>query len=182
LSNKPLDHPIISSVIAGIILWIIAWLAGYIPVFWKWLNNLINSIYTFTTQDISIPLWLIILISIPLLKLSFKSISKSISSNQTEHNMFMSNQGEVQIVVEEDEEIKLSTQEDRVMRLFIEADGKSIKPDHLTYKLNTSNLKVEQILEALIDKELIESYRSPMYGTSFGLTREGRDYMMGNEF
>lgn len=179
LNGKPLEHPIISSVIAGIVLWALAWMGGVMPLIWQWLTEAVTTIYNFFTEDIPIPLWLLIIISTPIILWLYNLISSAIKS---ENDNPIIQSGDVSIVAEEDDTITLSQREERVMLLFIEADGKSIKPDHLTYRLNTSTLKIEQVLEALVDKGLIEAYRNIYHGTSFGLTRIGRDFMMGNEF
>lgn len=188
MSAKLHEHPVISSVIAGMVLWAIAWIGGYLLPFWQWVKEIANIFYIFITQDISMPLWVFIFATIPFVIWLYNLITKqgAKENKQGEKIILHSNADEIKKEIEDDirkkNTIELSSQEDKLMRLFIEADGRFMKPDTMTHKLNTSNLKLDQILESLVDKGLVKPNYNAVRGTSFGLTREGRDHMMGNEF
>ena len=176
--NNLLKHPIISAVIAGLILSFLAWLAGFLPSTWQWIKNAGNTIYSVVSYDITLPLWLMVLISIPLLKWTYHIVTRHQGTHvETKKDSLNHEESTTRVVT-----IKLTEDEQRVMRQLVSADGKAVKPDHIRYHTGLPNLKIDQILEALAEKKLIDISNNAFNGTSIWLTREGRDLMIGNEY
>ena len=181
LSSKLLEHPIVSTVIGGLVLSFLAWLTGYLPVLWQWIKDIFTSIYTFSTQDIVLPLWLVVLISIPFilraygflknLNIKYKQKPNNSVSSQEQHTSQKNTSPQF-----------LSSDEINVMKLLVKKDGNSIAPHDIKYSLQIPMLKIEQIVESLEIKQFIEIHHNEFDGTSIWLTRPGRDYMMGNEY
>jgi len=171
-----IKHPVISSVVAGLILSFLAWIGGFIPGIWTWVKQVSEFVWLIFTYELLIPLWLLAFISAPIVvwfagfmyaritKFSGDSVSTSPSLASREKT------------------IELTDDENEVMQLFVQADGRSLDINFLKYSLGFSNLKIEQILEVLEEKQLIEVHNNYIHGTKFSLTRIGRDYMIGNKY
>lgn len=176
--NNLLKHPIISAVVAGLILSFLMWLSGFLPDIWQWIKSTINTLYSVVSHEITLPLWLVILISVPLFKCLYEKYAKYQNSKSLSKNTELNNTDSTM----ENSPIRLTDDEQRVMKLLVSADGKPVKPDHIRYHTGFPNLKIEQILETLEEKDLIKIYHNDFNGTNISLTRAGRDLMIGNEY
>lgn len=172
-----LKHPVIAAIIASLILSFLAWVGGFVPIIWQWLKDSAASIYSFIIQDISLPLWLLVIISLPLTIWSYNKIASYVfNKNKINSSDIQSNYGS------DTAPIILSDDERRIMTLFINADGKSLQAHHIKYTTRMPALKIEQIIEALEKKDLIEMHSNYIDGESLWLTKRGRDFMIGNEY
>jgi len=149
--NKLLKQPVISAVVAGIILSIITWFVGLAPAIWELLKNTATSLYIFINQEISLPLWLLIFIFVPFIKWAYKVLTTYLRKNDSINSNVAS-----QLSFKKKDFIHLAEDEYRIMRLFIDADGESLNSRQIKYKTSMSILKVEQIIEVLEEKNLLE--------------------------
>lgn len=171
--NKILKHPVISAIVASLIISFLTWLARFSTSALQWLGDMTKSTYLFITQDISLPLWLLIAILIPLIKSAYELIR-----SHTRKDIALTH-------VRTDTDytsINLTDDEQRIMKIFIEADGKPLKASHIKYTTRMPSLRIEQIIEVLEEKDLIEIHSNYIDGESLWLTRLGRDFMIGNAY
>jgi predicted transcriptional regulator len=76
----------------------------------------------------------------------------------------------------------LSNDEVNLLNLIVNKDGQAVTYNYITSNLQIKKLKAEQIVEALSELELIESYENNFEGTQTYLTEKGRDFILGNDF
>jgi hypothetical protein len=174
--KEPFKHPVISSVVAGLILSFLAWIGGFIPGMWTWIKQVAEFVWLMFTYELLIPLWLLIPISAPLIVWLARATHARISRSSGD------SAGSNTSLAAREKTIELTDDENEVMQLFIQADGRSLDANFLKYSLRFSTLKIEQIIEVLEEKQLIEIHNDYIHGTKFFLTRTGRDFMIGNKY
>ena len=161
--KKLLEHPIISSVIAGLILLIIP--TQFISLFWNWLKNIPSIIFDFFSIGIEIPLWILIPISLFVLIRLLKIIRKH-TYNREEDLIINDNSSN------KDELPQLSSIEEQLLQVFVSEDGSYLKVGFIMMKLNTTNLRLGQVLESLIHKNLLMAHKQRYEETLFSLTNK----------
>jgi hypothetical protein len=159
--NQILKHPIISSVIAGLILYISTQVEGFWSSVWNILCVIfIKAIYIFEIQ-VSLPLWIIFPIFI---LLAFEAVKRLFFASKRPKNR------------------DLSKEEINILNLIVKKDGEAVSYFDITTNLKIRYFEAEQIIEALSELKLIESYENAFDGIQIYLTIEGRDFILGNKF
>ena len=84
--NKVLNHPVIAAVVAGLILSFLGWFTGVLPDIFLWLKEMVSSLVGFLTVPITLHLWVLVLISIPLLTWVVKYFRKYTNKTSSTNN------------------------------------------------------------------------------------------------
>lgn len=159
--KKILEHPIIAGVIAGLILYISTQGDG----FWSSVLSFLSSVFFKTLNifqtEITIPIWVVLLASIPLVLCLIKTFL---------------------YVTKESKSRNLTTEEINLLKFIVSKDGQALGYNEITINLEIRKLIAEQIVEALSELELIETYKNNFDGTQIYLTEKGRDFILGNKF
>lgn len=159
--KKILEHPIIAAVIAGLILFVLTQVDG----FWSSVLSFLSSVFFKTLNifqtEINIPVWVVLLASIPLVLCLIKNFL---------------------FVTKKSKNRNLTTEEINLLKFIVSKDGQTLGYNEITINLQIRKLIAEQIVEALLELELIETYENNFDGTQIYLTEKGRDFILGNKF
>jgi uncharacterized membrane protein len=108
------------------------------------------------------------------------SIYKSISTPQEKEIQNISQSYAAED--EELEEVTLTDEEIEFLKLLIKKDGQAVDISDIKYKLSYPKLQADQIIESLSNLGLVRAHNNYMHGLQVNLTREGRDYVLGNKY
>ena len=159
--KKKLEHPIIAAVIAGLILYISTQVDGFWSSVLSFLSSVFFNTFNIFQTEISIPVWVVLLASIPLILCLIK--------------IFL-------YVTKKSKNRNLTTEEINLLKFIVSRDGQVLGYNEITINLQIRKLIAEQIVEALSELELIETYENNFDGTQIYLTEKGRDFILGNKF
>jgi DNA-binding MarR family transcriptional regulator len=159
--KKIFEHPIISAVVAGLILYIATQVDGFWSSVWKFLSSVLLKTLNILQTEVSIPLWVVLLASILLILGLIKFLL---------------------FVTKKPKNRDLNSEEISLLELIVIKDGQALDYNEITSKLKVKKLIAEQIVEALSELELIETYENNFDGSQIYLTEKGRDYILGNKF
>lgn len=178
--NKILNHPVIAAVVASLILSFLGWFSGVLPDIFLWLKKMGSSLVGFLTIPITLHLWVLVLISIPLLTLVFKYFRKHTNkTNSTKNDQVDYEPVKNQV---EPKPISLTDEEVSTLKLLVQKDGAPAEYSDFKYQLRIPKLQAEQILESLTELGLVKVHYNYVYGTKIYLTKKGRDFVIGNKY
>ena len=69
--------------------------------------------------------------------------------------------------------------ENLILRLLAQADGSWVHFDDLAQAAQERRLRLQPVVERLVNLGLIHPHEDPTYGVRFSLTRSGRDLLIG---
>lgn len=178
--KKILEHPIISAVIAGLILSSLGLVTGVLETAWAWLMDSAIQLFSFLATSVEVPLWILLIISIPLLSLLIRgSIWLFKKLLDTDSAVRGSN---IENLSAAPEEVTLTEDEYSILRLLVQKDGAPAEYSDFKYQLQIPKLRAQQMLESLIGLGFVKVHDDWVRGTQIYLTREGRDFVIGNKY
>jgi hypothetical protein len=159
---------VISGVTSTIVASILTWLFEFWPIVWSFLHESVVWIWEISTYTIPVPVSLIIGL---VLYLSYSTYS--LNSKSTEVDVLLVDKADDQL---QSIQLQLSEIELKLLRVLAAADGKWLRIEHVSSRIEASHLLTEQILEKLLSKELIFESLNYISGSTYRLSSLGRDY------
>lgn len=65
-----------------------------------------------------------------------------------------------------------------VLAWLVKADGRDLSVEVLSGRIQKSRLRTQSALERLIEADLVQQYRNIVHGSTYGLTRKGRELLI----
>lgn len=127
-------------------------------------------------QEVSIPVWVIVLFSIVLLVLVFRmmfSSRKSVIGNRLQENLHL-DAYKIQPITAELENTA-SEHEELVIKILARADGQPVLLEKLSNQMNASRLRASQVLDSMQKQGSIQVEHGYNQATCYTLTSMGRD-------
>jgi hypothetical protein len=165
-----LRNSILATVIGGLILSFILWLIGLLPAILDRLWAIFRKFGGFIAGEASIPTWLLGLLVI----LAFSGAMVFLKRIFPTRKMELQKESSISLK----QKVELSELERKVLLVLARADGDAIYLDSISRSVGENRLRTTKALESLFDKKLISDRHNAIYGTSFVLSRSGRDLVI----
>lgn len=181
--SEVLRNPIVGTVVGGLILSFLVWLVRILfPPLWGWIKDIAIVLVGFFTTGITLPIWLVCGLSFGwvLLIVTRRSRPKSrhpAMPTQDLHGPATEAQKPVEVWPP-----VLNEFERKIIAILASEDGERLTSKQLASQISTSNLRVEQALESLMSKGLVDRSRNYAYGDFYFLSPSGRDLAIQLEF
>lgn len=169
--SHPVREGILATVVGGLILAGLGKLTGVVPQAWDlvwrpvlWLVHGAAQRYSLT---LPLLVWLVLGVSALLLLLRF--VRRQLRSNIAQFEA-----GTEQLA----KEPSLNQLEADIMAIFAREDGRMLYIHQIAPTLGISNLRAEAVLDRLVALDFLDTSMNVLHGTSYLLTRAGREYLL----
>jgi len=163
--ENSIRNSIAATVIGGLLLSLILWLNGLLQPFWNWAwSNLVKMTY-WLLSEVSTPVWSLLILAILfgflLLKIrKYKRLGILPNPGHNHHNGI--------------ENKELSKLETEVLQVLARADGKRVLIKVIVNEVSSSQIRVQQALDDLRERDLLNVALNYVYGPTYSLNRQGR--------
>jgi hypothetical protein len=201
---------VISSLVVILLLGLLVWLGALPPNILQWPPLLIAGAGELVTTNISLPVWLVMLGSLLIWfsaqqKPRGTNISRNVVANADDESQSKSGTETVtesitppggrageQLAVEIEpepeavdvrpQELGITDDEQRMLNLFMQTDEQFLQVNYLQRHLVVPVIRIEQILAALVEKQLLIASDGDSGGSSYCLSQLGSDFVLGRDF
>lgn len=157
----------IAGVISALAATAVMWLLGFLPQVWAWFAGVAAMFWGWLTVAISVPVSLLLAAGVLLLLIG-RALSSKEARTPTSQTSVMKSESTIQ----------LNPLDLAVIRLLANADGDWLDLDGIARGIESPRLLTERVLERLMGLNFLIDRHNVIYGTSFRLSSQGRDYAL----
>lgn len=180
--KHPLRNGIISSAVGTLLAAAALALTGKLGVALGWLWGIFQEVWSAAFKEVPVPTWALLVLVLVMLFLlvrlrlvaSSRPTVPAVASTTDDGRAPEFGSGSTQLQLPRADSLEAA-----VLTRLLQADGAAVNVMDLHYSTGAPRLRVEQAIERLIESGFLVVHRNIVDGRRIGLTRDGRDRLLG---